>query len=167
MLKKVRISITTTQRRLEGSLFEEYKTQGAPRRIADEEPQEISLVAEGSYYDDGHRVTVSYRESELSGMEGTKSSIGFHKHTPTCLTLKRDGAVRTALVFEEGQEHLCYYQTPVMPMEVAVRTSRVANTLEQDGKLSLDYIIEIKGADPEETHFTLTIQEYKKITLTP
>lgn len=155
MLKRVRVSIKTKQWQQVGTLFDGGVTPDiAPSRV---EPQEIEMTAEGSYHDDGHRVTVSYREGALSGMENAKTTLFFQKSSPHTVTMTRDGAVRTALLFEQGKCHICIYQTPLMPMEVAVKTRKVENTLEENGKLRLDYTVEIKGADPERTELTLTL----------
>lgn len=154
MLKRVRISIKTKQWQQGGTIFDSSTGGGAPTRV---EPQEIALTTEGSYHDDGTRVTISYREGEMSGMAGAKTSLFFNKSEQTLLTMTRDGAVRTALIFEEGRRHICIYQTPVMQMEVAVKTKRIKNTLAENGKLHLDYIVEIKGADPERTTLTLEL----------
>ncbi len=155
MLKRVRISIKTKQWQLGGTIFDDgVASANAPARV---EPQEMEMTATGSYHDDGVRITVSYHEGELSGMGSAKTSLFFQKKTPHAVTMTRDGAVRTALLFEEGKCHICIYQTPLMPMEVAVKTQNVQNTLAENGKLHLNYIVEIKGADPEQTELVLEL----------
>ena len=71
--------------------------------------------------------------------------------------MTRDSSVRTALVFEEGQRHLCVYQTPFMPFEVAVKTRQVENRIEENGTLHLLYTVELKGANAEQTDFSLML----------
>jgi len=155
MLKRVRVSIKTKQWQLSGTIFDDGVTvANAPART---EPLEIEMNATGSYHDDGTRVTVSYREGELSGMGDAKTSLFFQKKEPRTVTMTRDGSARTSLLFEEGQRHICIYQTPLMPMEVAVKTCAVQNTLAENGRLHLDYIVEIKGADPERTQLLLEL----------
>lgn len=155
MLKRVRVTVKTKQWQIGGTIFDDVTPPaGTPARV---EPQEIEMTAEGSYHDDGHRVTVSYREGELSGLGNVKTTLFFQKNAPRTVTMTRDGAVRTALIFEQGKRHICIYRTPLMPMEVAVKTRKIENTLEGNGKLHLDYVIEIKGADPERTELTLTL----------
>ena len=155
MLKRIRVSVKTKQWQLNGTIFDDVTAPaGTPTRA---EAQEIEMTAEGSYHDDGHRITITYREGELSGLGDTKTSLFFRKSEPHTVTLTRDGAVRTALLFEQGKRHICVYQTPLMPMELAVKTRAVKNTVAENGKLYLDYIVEIKGADPERTELTLTL----------
>ena len=155
MLKKVRIKIKTKQHELAGTLFDAKGVAGG--KALDTEPQEMELMYEGSYHDDGTRVTISYREGELTGMENTKTTLSFQKSDPALVRMTRDGAVRTALCFEEGRRHVSYYQTPYMPFEVAIKTKRVENRIAENGTLFLSYTAELKGANAEQTEFLMTL----------
>lgn len=159
MLKKVRIQITTERREIKGSLFEtptgQFLPTGAPPKEA--EPERLELMMEGRYHDDGTRVSISYKESEISGMEGATTTVFFQKNEPGLVTMTRTGTVRTALVFEAGCRHHCIYETPIMPFEVAVDTRSVENALEASGYLRLDYTVELRGANAERTRFEMRI----------
>ena len=152
MLKKVRIIIKTTQHELASSLF-----QKAHKGEVSSEPNTVELTMEGRYHDDGTRVTISYKEGELTGMKDARTAISFQKSEPQLITMTRDGAVRTAMVFEPGRRHLCAYQTPYMPFELAVATKKVENRIEENGSLHLVYTAEIKGANGQYTDFTMTL----------
>ena len=154
MLKKIRIKIDTRQREVAGSLF---LGDGAAHGIVESEPQALSVTTTGSYYDNGASVQISYREGELSGMEGTRTVLSFSKAEPKQLTLTRDGAVSTRLFFEEGKCHTALYKTPYMPFEVAVKTDRIENRLAECGTLFLDYTVELKGANATKTEFQMTV----------
>ena len=154
MLKKVRIKIVTDRVESKGSLFE---GSGVTARKKGAEPEHLELVLEGRYHDDGVRVSIGYTEGEMSGMEGSKTTISYQKNEPALVTMMRTGTVKTALVFERGRRHHCVYQTPIMPFEVAVHTAEVQNALESEGRLVLDYTVELKGAAAEHTHLVLTL----------
>ena len=157
MLKKVRISIHTKQQEIGGTLFDPPKGSSATTQAINAEPQEMELMFEGRYYDDGTRISISYKEGEITGMDNSRTAISFQKSEPALITMTRDGAVRTALVFEEGRRHLCVYQTPFMPFEVAVKTKQVQNRIEENGTLRMQYTVELKGANAEQTDFSLTL----------
>lgn len=157
MLKKVRISIHTKQQEIGGTLFDVPKGSSATTQAINAEPQEMELVIEGSYYDDGTRVSISYKEGELTGMENSRTTLSFQKSEPSLITMTRDGAVRTALIFEAGRRHMCVYQTPFMPFEVAVKTKQVENRIAENGTLHLHYTVELKGANAEQTDFSLML----------
>jgi uncharacterized beta-barrel protein YwiB (DUF1934 family) len=160
MLKKVRIKIITDRIEVHGSLFQTPTGQFLPAGgtpVAEAEPEHLELIMEGRYHDDGHRVTISYKESELTGMEGTTTSIIYQKSEPHVISMVRSGTVRTALVFEEHKRHICVYETPIMPFEVSVQTKKVVNGIEKDGNLRLEYTVELRGANAERTRFSMQL----------
>ncbi len=152
MLKKVRIKIVTDRTEMSGSLFD-----GGVKERKNAEVQHLELVVEGRYHDDGTRVSIGYTESDLSGMEGSRTTISYQKNEPTLVTMLRTGSVKTALVFEKGRRHHCVYETPIMPFEVSVHTTEVKNGIEGTGVLFLDYAVELRGAQAERTRMTLTL----------
>ena len=173
MLKKVMIHISSRHTEASDALFsymfrendpaeenaeEAYPLEDDGPDIDSDEPLEI--LTEGSLFisKDG-RVTLSYTETELSGMEGAKTSVVFDKGQEGLVTMMRSGPVNTALVFEAGSRHICVYQTPYMPFELCVHTLAVDNRLLSEGRLDLDYIIEFRGAKAEHNIFTLTVKD--------
>ncbi len=153
MLKKVRVKIITDRAEMAGSLFE----GGAWAPLAPVAPTREEMTVEGRYHDDGTRVAISYDESALSGLEGSRATISFQKSEPAQISMLRTGSVKTALLFEENCRHICVYQTPLAPFEVCVQTSSVKNAVEVMGTLDLDYIVELKGAQPERTKMKIVI----------
>lgn len=154
MLKKVRIRILSDRYRVEGSLFEGGAVS-EPR--VPEAPEHAEMCVEGNYLDNGSRVSITYKESELTGLTGSVATVSFQKSEPGVISMLRSGSVKTALVFERGRRHHCVYQTPIMPFDVCVHTARVENALEGAGTLLLDYTVEIRGADPERTRMQLSL----------
>lgn len=136
-------------------LYEEEELQ-----IQDDEPEgPIEMYSEGELYITDERVIIAYDESELTGMEGSHTQVRFERAEPGLLTMMRNGSVNTILVFEEGKRHICTYQTPYMPFEICVFTKSVTNTLLDNGKIELDYIVEIRGAQAERTQFKIEVFE--------
>ena len=158
--KEVRLKIKSTRYEVEASLFsgddsEDVLTVRA--EDADDAPEIIEINSLGTLYDDGDRVEVTYEETEATGMAGSTTAVSFREDRPELVTMLREGAVSTALVFEEGKRHHCVYQTPFMPFEICVHTLKVENRLASQGVLNLDYIIEIRGARAERTKFCMEI----------
>ena len=73
------------------------------------------------------------------------------------VSMIREGAVSTALVFEEGKRHHCVYNTPFMPFQVCIHTVKVENRIIEEGYIDLDYIVEIRGAQAERTKFRMEL----------
>jgi uncharacterized beta-barrel protein YwiB (DUF1934 family) len=161
MLKRVRVQIFTDRYEIKGSLYNNAVADVPSDAVAPPsfhgETEHMEMTVEGRYHDDGTRVCISYKESELTGMEGSNTSVSFHKSEPQTLSMLRDGSVKTALVFEQGKRHLCVYQTPVMPFEVCVYTRSVRNAIESEGVLEMDYTVEIRGAQAERTKFLMRV----------
>ena len=103
------------------------------------------------------RVKISYEETEATGMDGSTTSVTYMTDQPQVVSMIREGAVSTALVFEAGQRHHCLYRTPIMPFDVCVHTLKVENRLSDARTLMLDYIVEIRGARAERTKFYMEL----------
>ena len=161
MLKKVRVQIVTDRFEAKGSLYETPAGKLLPSpeqdRPAKEDIEHIEMTVEASYHDDGDRVCIRYKESELSGMEGSVTSVSFRKSEPALISMLRDGSVKTALVFEPAARHLCVYQTQIMPFEVCIYTRSVKNRIEENGTLEMDYTVELRGARAEHTAFSMRV----------
>ena len=107
-----------------------------------EPPEELELVTPGRLVRDGQGgYTISYEESELTGLEGTTTVVRIE---PGKVTLLRAGSVNAQMVFEEGRRHLSMYETPYGSLSVGINTRRVKNTVGGGGgELEIDYDVEI------------------------
>lgn len=165
MIKKnIRIKLTSLREASNDSFFNEI-LGGEPmdeleEEIPEEEPEgPIEMFSEGELYITDERVIIAYDESELTGMEGSHTQVRFERNMPELVTMMRHGTVNTILVFEKGKRHICTYQTEYMPFEICVYTKEVTNTLLENGRIDLDYIVEIRGAQAERTRFTIEVFE--------
>lgn len=157
MNKEVRIKIRSCRYEVDASLFSEDDTELCISDDRSAEPETVEICTVGRLCDADGRFDVSYEETEVTGMEGSSTSVSFLPKESGIVTMLRDGAVSTALVFEEGKRHHCVYNTPFMPFQVCVHTMKVDNRLHVDGCLELDYIVEIRGAQAERTKFRMEI----------
>ncbi len=103
-------------------------------------------------------VVILYEETEISGMEGTTSTITYRTDDPGLVTMLRSGTVKTALSFRAHHRTLCIYDTPYMPFSVGIHAITVDNRLLSDGLLILDYLIEIKGGVAERCTMTISMK---------
>ena len=125
-----------------------------------DEEDAIELSTEGVMNIDERSVELVYEESEITGMEGSTTTVHFDLDNPGFVTIYRSGTVSTTLAFERGKRHHCAYNTPIMPFEICVRTIKVENNILADGTLRLDYVIEIRGAKAERTKFELSVIDF-------
>ena len=157
--KDVRIKIHSELYDVDASLFssDDIDVNDLPLDEESPEPEILDINTVGHYVDDGERISISYDESEATGMEGSTTTVTFLKSEPTVVSMMREGMVSTTLVFEVGKRHHCLYKTPFMPFEICVRTIKVSNSILGIGAISLDYVVEIRGAQAERTKFSLQI----------
>ena len=165
--RNVMIQITTTRWQISTQLFndlapeeEENEDLNEP---SDNTPESSDMWVEGRLATNERRVELIYDETELSGMEGAITSIGFDRDTPTLITMMRTGPVSTAMVFEEGKRHFCIYDTPFSSFQICVRALTVENRLLTDGTLILEYMIEIQGAQAERCRMTIRATDNKEL----
>ncbi len=157
--KDVRIKIHSELYDVDASLFsnDDIDFNNIPLSEESPEPDIVDINTIGTYTDDGSRISISYDESESTGMENSITTITFLKSEPSIISMIREGAVSATLVFENEKRHHCIYKTPIMPFEVCVRTIKVSNSLISFGKLDIDYVVEIRGAKADRTKFSMQI----------
>ena len=110
-----------------------------------------------------YTVSVSYDETELTGMAGARSTVTYRTADRGLVTMIRSGLVSTAMTFKAHHRAICTYETPYMPFSIGIHALTVDNRLDTEGILKLDYIIEIKGARAERCEMTMRLQEEKRL----
>ena len=117
-----------------------------------------TLTTDCTIADKGSRIEIEYEESEITGMAGAKTKVFFDKNNPGLVSILREGAVSTALVFEEVRRHHCVYETPYFPIELCVNTLVLDNKLSYNGgSFHASYLVEMNSILAEKTDITITI----------
>lgn len=126
--------------------------QNYPQR----EPEVIELVTEGTLEDwEGRSLALSYRESEVTGLEGTQTTIQVE---PGRVTLLRQGALNSQMIFEEGRQHLSLYETPYGALEIGIRTRKIHSSLNgQGGDVTIYYALEIGHGEAGRNMFHISV----------
>lgn len=126
------------------------------------EPDVMELVTAGTLETDpegGYKL--SYQESELTGLEGTKTVFFVRGNQ---ITLTREGGVNSVMVFEEGMRHLSMYETPFGALSVGINTRRMKNELNAGGgEIEIDYAIEIDHAVTGQNLFQIKVKQAPKV----
>lgn len=120
-------------------------------------PDVIELVTEGRLERTGGSYTLSYQESELTGLEGTLTTIQVEGEQ---VTLMRMGEYNAQMVFQEGRRHLSMYNTPYGTMAIGVNTRHLLAELnDQGGDIEIDYAIEVDHAMAGRNIFRINVKE--------
>ena len=108
----------------------------------------VELITEGKLYKRGRATYVTYMESELSGMEGCRTSLAICDNK---VKMKRSGkplGTSTVIEFEKGKRFEGFYDTPFGSVGMEVLTNSISDFLpdeEGKGRLSIDYSVSLRG----------------------
>ena len=117
----------------------------------------VELVTEGRLIRDGSCYTLTYQESEITGLGGTLTTILVNGDQ---VTMMRAGEVNAQMVFQEGRRHLSMYNTPYGAMAVGVNTRHLlAEIDDHGGEIEVDYAIEIDHAIAGRNVFQIKVKE--------
>ena len=120
-------------------------------------PDVVELVTQGRLSREGESYTLSYQESELTGLEGTLTTIQVDGGQ---VTLMRMGEFNSQLVFQEGRRHLSMYNTPYGTMAIGVNTRHLlAELSDRGGDIEVDYSVEVDHALTGRNVFRINIRE--------
>ena len=119
------------------------------------EEEEINLVTQARLYRRNGKYYIAYDESELTGLEGTRTTLKLDGKT---VSLIRTGACPSEMLFLENQRHVGLYQTPFGMSTITTHTSRIDNTIAEDGgALVIDYTIEVDQNLAGHHRFEMTV----------
>ena len=123
---------------------------------ADQEPEVIELVTEGTMEFVGGGWNLSYEESELTGLQGVTTTF---RVEPGMVTLTRTGKLNSQMVFREGVSHDSLYQMVFGALLLTVKANRVFYDIVPDGgTIDLVYSICIENAQAGEIDYHLDIR---------
>ena len=120
----------------------------------------IDFTTDGLYTYDGDTACLTYQESEVTGMEGTRTSVMV---MPDQVVVDRDGAVTSRMIFRPGEKHAFLYDTPVGSATMHMDTRNMnARFNEHGGHMEIDYVLDMEHAFVSRNQFHLTVKEQKQ-----
>lgn len=123
----------------------------------DNDASTLELITEGKYYQKGSNYYISYKESEVTGMLGTTTTL---KVEDGVVTLMRFGKVNSQFVFQKGQKHISAYETEYGNFTIGVYANNVdININDAGGEIRVGYRIEIDNQSTGRNDFYMFIRE--------
>ncbi|MGE5613479.1 MAG: DUF1934 domain-containing protein [Bacillota bacterium] len=117
----------------------------------------LEFITEGRYYKTDEAYYVTYDESDITGMSGTRTTL---KVTDGVVTLIRVGAVNSQFVFQQGQKHISYYDTEYGAFTVGVLANEVDIKIDDHGgEIRVGYQLEIDNNNTGNNDFCMLIRE--------
>ena len=124
---------------------------------ADQEPETIELLTEGTMVFRDGGWDISYEETALTGMEGVTTTF---RVEPGKVTLLRTGKLNSTMVFQEIVAHDSLYQLEFGALLMTVKATRVFYDLVPDGGMvDLAYEICIENTEAGVIDYHLDIRK--------
>lgn len=127
------------------------------RHLGENTPESYELTTEGTLEHTENGITLFYDESEISGMQGTHTSLSIGS---SLVLLKRKGLNRMTLTFEVGKRLKSVYLTPYGEFEMEVLTQSIDQAIDENhkGTIKINYHMVIKGLSKTENRLEVTIR---------
>jgi uncharacterized beta-barrel protein YwiB (DUF1934 family) len=111
------------------------------------EKNEIEPFVEGTCVVKNDSIYITYKESAISGMEGTTTTL---KITPDSLSIIRFGSCNSKLEFKKNEKTLTNYQTPYgnIPMTITTKLLQINLCQGEKSNIHLKYTLEAAGEEP-------------------
>ena len=127
---------------------------------AENSDDNIEFITNGQYVFKDGCYYISYKESQMTGMNGTNTTVkvdGEH-----CVTITRGGKYKTQLILEKGERHLCPYNTDYGSMMMGVSTGDITSSLKSEGgSIYVKYTLEVNHALLSENSVEISVRENK------
>ena len=126
------------------------------QKYADQEPDVIELVTEGTMEFCNGGWDIRYEESDLTGLSGVTTTF---RVEPEQVVLTRTGRLNSQMIFREGVNHDSLYQMEFGALMITVCANRIIAQLDESGgMIDLSYGIEIEHSTAGEVDYHLDIQ---------
>lgn len=126
--------------------------------IKNEDDQDsVEFLTEGDLYPEAGGVCVTYHESEVSGMEGTVTTLRVDDQKVSVIRL---GSTNSIMEFEMGKRKMSMYSTPFGDVTMGILTKNVDvnyNEKKEPTGVMVDYNIEIEGVTNSQNTLNIKI----------
>ncbi|MDU7965114.1 MAG: DUF1934 domain-containing protein, partial [Clostridium perfringens] len=110
------------------------------------EKEKIEVVTVGEFSINGDEFIATYDETEISGMEGTKTTL---KIKGDKVVLHREGTTSTKMEFQKDNTQVALYNTPYGMLELKTSTKELdLDVNEKGGNISIKYHLIAGGQEP-------------------
>ncbi|QGU94122.1 DUF1934 family protein [Clostridium bovifaecis] len=123
------------------------------------EDEAVEVITKGKFYKKQNCYYAVYNETEISGMEGTTTTL---KIKPDKFSLIRMGSTNAKVDFENKSSNVSLYNTPYGPLELVVQTNKLDIDVDDNGgKVFIDYNMTLAGQKPLKTILNIDIKVKK------
>ena len=121
------------------------------------EEQQMEFTTDGYYFYEDEVGCLSYEETEVTGLEGTRTSLFV---MPDQVVVDREGTVTSRMVFKEGLKSAFQYATPFGSATMGINTRRITQNMGLNGgKVEIDYVVDMEHMVASRNKFEITVTE--------
>ena len=121
------------------------------------EEQRMEFTTDGYYFFEDEVGCLSYEESEVTGLPGTRTSLFV---MPDQVVVDREGTVTSRMVFKEGLKSAFQYATPFGNANMGIDTRRISQSMGVDGgSVEIDYVVDMEHMVASRNKFEITVRE--------
>ena len=122
-----------------------------------EDQDSVEFTTDGYYFMQDGVACISYNESAVTGMEGTRTSLMV---TDEQVVVDRDGLITSRMIFTPGDRTEFQYCTPYGVADLGIDTRELSQSFgENGGNLELDYVINMEHAVVTRNKFYITVKQ--------
>lgn len=120
------------------------------------EDDTMDFVTDGVYSFEDNVGRLSYMESEVTGLTGTKTSMTI---LPDSIIVDREGSLTSRMVFREGEKHAFSYETPFGEASMVLDTKKVRNSFSPSGGMAeIEYVLDYCHRQFVRNRFTINVK---------
>ena len=117
----------------------------------------MEFTTDGYYFYEDEVGCLSYEETEVTGLEGTRTSLFV---MPDQVVVDREGTVTSRMVFKEGLKSAFQYTTPFGNATMGINTRRIRQNMGLNGgKVEIDYVVDMEHMVASRNKFEITVTE--------
>ena len=121
------------------------------------EEQQMEFTTDGYYFYEDEVGCLSYEETEVTGLEGTRTSLFV---MPDQVVVDREGTVTSRMVFKAGLKSAFQYTTPFGSATMGINTRRIRQNMGLNGgKVEIDYVVDMEHMVASRNKFEITVTE--------
>ena len=118
---------------------------------------ELEFSTEGYYTYEDEVGCVSYEETDVTGMDGTRTSMFI---MPDRIVVDRDGPVTSRMIFKPGEKNEFLYQTPFGRAVMEIDTKSIKHDFGLFGGTAVvDYVVNVEHTVFSKNRFTINVKE--------
>ena len=119
----------------------------------------LEFTTDGHYSFEDRVGCISYYESEVTGLMGTKTKVCFK---PDEVVVDRKGSITSTMVFKKGNKSSFLYNTPYGTATMGIDTRKIKHNFnEHGGSMEIDYVIDMSHVTATKNRFLIDVRELR------